>query len=410
MSYLEKKSVAIGVGGGIAVYKVCELARQLMKRGANVRVVMTRNAQEFVAPLTFQALTGNPVLTDLFDPQQDATFGHLVTGKLADLFIVAPATANLIARIRAGMADDVVTTSLLAATCPILIAPAMNTAMWENPITQGNLQALLADARYRVVGPAAGALAEKTEGMGRLSEPPDIVEAAEACLAPQDLKGWKVLVTAGPTREHLDPVRYLSNPSSGRMGFAIARAAAQRGAQVTLVSGPSELRAPAGVHLVKITSAQEMADATLSRLPGSQLFVAAAAVADQRPEKRAGQKVKKQEGPETQVLVRTPDILASAAAAVAGDGPHRPLLVGFAAETERVVEQAREKLRRKQVDLIAANDVTRIDAGFAVDTNRLTLVDCTGRTQELPCQSKSDAADALLVRAGQLRRELGLIG
>lgn len=396
MGYLEKKTVVLGVGGGIAVYRVCDLARQLMKRGAEVRAVMTAHAREFVTPLTFQALTGHPVLTDLFDLHQDATFGHLSAGRAADLFLVAPATANLLARIRAGMADDAVTTSLLAARCPVLLAPAMNTAMWDNPLTQENVKALLADPRYRVVGPVYGVLAEKLVGMGRLAEPPDIVDAAEELLAPKDLAGWQVVVTAGPTREHLDPVRFLSNPSSGRMGFAIARAAAMRGAKVTLVSGPTELPAPAGVQLVRVTSAEEMAAAVLPRVKDARLVVAAAAVADQRPDERSPQKVKKSEGPQTLTLVRTPDILATAAALPAA-GP-RPIFVGFAAETERVVENAKEKLARKGLDLIAANDVAAPDGGFGTETNRLTLIDRTGRSLELPSLTKADAAHALLDR------------
>jgi phosphopantothenoylcysteine decarboxylase/phosphopantothenate--cysteine ligase len=403
MGFLDERTVSLGVGGGIAVYRACELARLLMKRGATVRVAMTRNAREFVSPLTFQALTGNPVLVDLFDPQHDLTFGHLATGKSADLFIVAPATANLIARIRAGMADDPVTTSVLASRCPVLIAPAMNTAMWENRQTQDNVRALLADGRFSMVGPAAGMLAEGEVGMGRLAEPPDIVEAAEALLAPKDLAGWKVVVTAGPTREHLDPVRFISNPSSGRMGFAVARAAAQRGARVLLVAGPTELAAPAGVELVRVTSAEQMAAATLPALANAQLFVAAAAVADQRPRERAPQKVKKTEGEEQLVLVRTPDILAQAAAARGADGP---MLLGFAAETERVLEQATAKLRRKGLDLIAANDVSEPGSGFGGETNRLIVIDRLGRTVELPSMSKQEAAHALLDRALGLQREI----
>ncbi|HEY3452361.1 MAG TPA: bifunctional phosphopantothenoylcysteine decarboxylase/phosphopantothenate--cysteine ligase CoaBC [Myxococcales bacterium] len=407
MGVLDKKTIVIGVGGGIAVYRVCELARLLMKKGASVRVAMTRNAREFVTPLTFQALTGNPVLSDLFDLSQDATFGHLETARVADLFVVAPATANLVARIRAGMADDPVTTSLLASRCPVLVAPAMNTAMWENALTQQNMKALLADPRYHQVGPTAGMLAELTSGMGRLAEPPDILEAAEAILTPKDLAGCHVLVTAGPTREHLDPVRFVSNPSTGKMGYAVARAAAHRGARVTLVSGPCQLPPPANVQLISVTSAEEMAAEVLSRVKSAQIVVAAAAVADQKPEQKAAQKVKKKEGVETLNLVRTPDVLATAAASF--QSAPRPLFVGFAAETERVVEFAQEKLRKKGIDLIAANDVSGEKTGFASDDNRVTLIDRTGKVQELPLLSKSDAAGVLLDRAVALRRELGLL-
>lgn len=402
MGFLDKRNVVIGVGGGIAVYRVCELARLLMKRGACVRVVMTRNATEFVTPVTFQALTDQPVITDLFAESGDAIFGHLELGRSADLFIVAPATANLIARIRAGMGDDAVTTAVLAAPCPVLLAPAMNTRMWENRQVQENVRALLADPRFSQVGPESGTLAEGIVGAGRLSEPPDIVEAAEALLAPKDMGGWKVLVTAGPTREHLDPVRFISNPSSGRMGYAVARAALQRGAQVTLVTGPTELKPPAGAEVVRVVSAEEMAEQVLARVAGLDLFVSVAAVADQRPKVRAAQKVKKGEGEEMIALVRTPDILARAAAEASGE--RRPLFVGFAAETEQVLENAAEKLRRKGIDLIAANDLTEAGSGFGTATNRLTLIDREGAKTELPAMSKEDAAHGLLERVIALRR------
>jgi phosphopantothenoylcysteine decarboxylase/phosphopantothenate--cysteine ligase len=403
MGFLAKRTVILGVGAGIAAYRACELARLLMKRGANVRAVMTPNAQKFVAPLTFQALTGHPVLTDLFDPSQDGTFGHLELGRAASLFLVAPATADLLARIRGGLADDPVTTALLAARCPVLLAPAMNTAMWENSQTQQNVRALLSDGRFSVVGPGIGTLADGDVGAGRLAEPPDIAEAAEALLAPKDLKGLRVVVTAGPTREHLDPVRFLSNPSSGRMGYALARAAAMRGAQVLLISGPTELAPPAGVEVRRVTSAEEMAAAALPEIPSCQLFLAAAAVADQRPKERAPQKVKKREGEESLVLVRTPDVLWSASAALSKG--ERPLLVGFAAETENVVENARAKLSRKKLDLIAANDVAEAGSGFATDSNRLVLLDRTGHVVSLEAMTKEDAAHALLDRALSLRMQ-----
>lgn len=401
MSFLSQRTVTLGIGGGIAVFRVCELARLLMKRGATVRVVMTPNAQRFVTPLTFQALTGSPVLTDLFDPGQGSVYGHLVAGRGSDLFVVAPATADLLARVRAGMADDAVTTSALACRCPILLAPAMNTAMWENRLTQENLRALLSDPRFSVVGPSWGSLADGEVGAGRLAEPYEIAEAAELALAPKDLSGWKVLVTAGPTREHLDPVRFLSNPSTGRMGFCVARAARQRGASVILVTGPTELAAPAGVELVRVVGAQQMADAALRRLDGLDLFVAAAAVADQRPAERARHKTKKSEGEERLVLVRTPDLLAEAAGAALSP---RPVFVGFAAETERVVENARDKLVRKGLDLVCANDVTEPGAGYAAETNRLTLIDRDGGVEQMDPCTKEVAAHRILDRARALRR------
>lgn len=396
MGFLAKRTVVLGVGAGIAAYRACELARLLIKREATVHVALTPNAQRFVTPLTFQALTGFPVLSDLFDPRQDESFGHLAAGRAAELFVLAPATADLIARIRVGMADDAVTSTLLASGCPVLVAPAMNVHMWQTRQTQENVRALLADTRFSVVGPASGLLADGEVGPGRLAEPPEIVEAAEALLAPKDLQGWRVLVTAGPTREHLDPVRFISNPSTGRMGFAVARAAAQRGAQVTLVTGPSELPVPAGVEAVRVVAAEEMAAAALGRLEACDLFVAAAAVADQRPTTRLEQKAKKGPGEESLTLTRTPDILEQAGARSAQRG--RPLLVGFAAETERPVENATEKLRRKRLDLIAVNDVTQPGSGFATPTNRLTLVDRNGLTTALPAMPKEDAAHALLER------------
>lgn len=402
MGILTDRTVALGVGAGIAAYRACELARLLMKRGAHVRAAMTPNARQFVTPLTFQALTGHPVLTDLFDPAQDATFGHLALARAADLFVVAPATADLIARIRCGFADDPLTTALLASRCKVLLAPAMNTAMWENRQTQENLRALLADGRFFTVGPGVGTLADGDVGAGRLSEPWEIADAAEALLAPKDLSGWRVVVTAGPTREHLDPVRFLSNPSSGRMGYAVARAAAMRGARVLLVSGPTELPAPAGVEIARVTSAEEMAAAVLPEVPSCQLFVAAAAVADQRPKERASQKVKKREGEETMSLVRTPDVLLAASASAPAQGP-RPILVGFAAETENLLANAREKLARKKLDLVAANDVSEAGGGFASASNRLALIDRQGQVVQLDRMSKEDAAHALLDRAVALR-------
>ena len=393
---LEGRTVALGVGGGIAAYRAADLSRVLMKRGATVRVVMTAGAREFITPLTFQALTGQPVLTDLFDPRQDATYGHLDLSRRAELFIVAPATADLLARLRHGMADDPLATSLIATRCAVLLAPAMNTAMWENRQVQENVIGLLSDPRFSMVGPNSGLLADGDIGAGRLAEPHEIADAAEALLARQDLAGRRVVVTAGATREHLDPVRFLSNPSTGRMGFAVARAARQRGAVVVLVSGPSELAAPAGVEVIRVTSAEEMSKVALERARGCDLFVAAAAVADQRPKVRAKQKVKKQDGDEQLTLVRTTDILATASRLA--KGPRRPLFVGFAAETEKLEEHAREKLERKNLDLICANDVTAPGSGFAGSSNRLLLIDRSGTVTRLPELSKEAAAHALLDR------------
>ncbi|ABC82142.1 bifunctional phosphopantothenoylcysteine decarboxylase/phosphopantothenate--cysteine ligase CoaBC [Anaeromyxobacter dehalogenans] len=366
------RTVVVCVGGGIAAYKACDLTRLIVKGHGEVRVAMTPAATRFVAPLTFQALSGAPVLTDLFEPAKDLTYGHLEMARVADLVVVAPATADLIARIRAGMADDAVTTAVLAATCPVLLAPAMNTRMWRNVAVQENLAALRARGMH-VVGPAAGLLADGDVGEGRLAEPQEIALAAARLLGRQDLAGRKVLVTAGPTREPIDPVRFVSNPSSGKMGYAVARVAARRGAQVTLVSGPTALEDPAGVEVVRVETAEEMARAVDAAQAEMDLFVGAAAVSDYRPAAPAAHKLKKKPGDETLVLARTPDILAGLGARHAGK-PGAPVLVGFAAETEEVIARAREKLKGKRCDLVVANKVGAPGAGFGGDTNRVALV------------------------------------
>jgi phosphopantothenoylcysteine decarboxylase/phosphopantothenate--cysteine ligase len=392
MGAFQGRTVVLGVGGGIAAYKACELARLVVKGGGQVRVAMTRAATRFVGPLTFQAISGAPVLVDLLDPEQERSYGHLQLARAADLLVVAPATADLLARLRAGMGDDAVTTTALAATCPVLLAPAMNTRMWRSRAVQENLAALL-DRGWHAVGPASGELADGDVGEGRLAEPAEIAEAAARLLGPRDLEGRRVLVTAGPTREHLDPVRFLSNPSSGKMGFALARAAARRGAQVTLVTGPVALPDPAGLRTVRVESAQQMSEACEAAAEGMDLFVGAAAVSDYRPRQALEQKMKKGEGDETLVLTRTPDILGSMGERFAGR-PGAPVLVGFAAETQEVVANAREKLRRKRCDLVVANRVGQPGAGFASDANRVTLV-AAGEAADLE-GSKERIADAIL--------------
>ena len=392
MGAFQGRTVVLGVGGGIAAYKACELARLVVKGGGQVRVAMTRAATRFVGPLTFQAISGAPVLVDLLDPEQERSYGHLQLARAADLLVVAPATADLLARLRAGMGDDAVTTTALAATCPVLLAPAMNTRMWRSRAVQENLAALL-DRGWHAVGPASGELADGDVGEGRLAEPAEIAEAAARLLGPRDLEGRRVLVTAGPTREHLDPVRFLSNPSSGKMGFDLARAAARRGAQVTLVTGPVALPDPAGLRTVRVESAQQMSEACAAAAEGMDLFVGAAAVSDYRPRWALEQKMKKGEGDETLVLTRTPDILGSMGERFAGR-PGAPVLVGFAAETQEVVANAREKLRRKRCDLVVANRVGQPGAGFASDANRVTLV-AAGEAADLE-GSKERIADAIL--------------
>jgi phosphopantothenoylcysteine decarboxylase/phosphopantothenate--cysteine ligase len=372
MRVFRGRTVVLGVGGGIAAYKACELARIVVKGGGTVRVVMTRNATRFVGPLTFQALTGHPVLVDLLDLASEGSYGHLQLARDADLLLVAPATADLIARLRGGLADDAVTTTALACTCPVLLAPAMNTRMWQNAAVQENL-AGLRQRGWAVVGPASGELADGDVGEGRLAEPDDIARAAARLLGPSDLVGRRVLVTAGPTREPIDPVRYLSNPSSGKMGFAVARAAVRRGAEVLLVTGPSHLPDPPGARVARVTTAAEMASAVFGAASSQDVFVATAAVSDYRPRDPASSKKKKGPEDETLVLTRTVDILATLGERHGGK-PGGPVIVGFAAETEDVVANARVKLRQKGCDLVVANAVGRPGEGFGADHNRVTLV------------------------------------
>jgi phosphopantothenoylcysteine decarboxylase / phosphopantothenate---cysteine ligase len=395
-SVLDGRRIAVGVGGGIAAYKACELVRVLRRAGAEVRVAMTPAAQAFVTPLTLQSLSGHPVLTEPFDAASEAGFGHLALSRWAEIFVVAPATADLLARIRAGMANDAVTTPLLAFRGPVLLAPAMNVAMWNNALTQGNVAALAADARYRLVGPASGLLADGDSGPGRLVEVEELVDACAEALGQGTLSGRTVLVTAGPTREFLDPVRFLSNPSTGKMGLAVAQAARRRGARVTVVLGPSQGGADtAGLEVLDVVSALQMRDAVLARVASVDYFIAAAAVSDWRPVERAPQKRKKGQAPEAESLrlERTPDVLAEAAEAVRS-AARRPVLVGFAAETERVLENASAKLLRKGLDAIVANDVSRSDAGFASDNNVVTVLTRAGERLEL-AGTKAEVADRL---------------
>lgn len=381
---LKGRRIAVGVGGGIAAYKVCELVRELGRAGAEVRVAMTAAAKEFVTPLTLQNLTHNPVLTDYFDASQEAMYGHLRLARWAELYVIAPATADLLARIHAGMGNDPVTTSLLAFTGPVLLAPAMNVAMWGNAITQRNVSELTADPRYRTVGPASGLLADGDIGPGRLAEIPEIVAAAARIFETGPLNGKRVLLTAGPTREYLDPVRFISNPSTGKMGLALAHEARLRGAEVTVVLGPTQVPASEreGLQIVDVVSADDMAREVLSRIDSADVFIATAAVSDYRPAQRSAHKLKKSEGDEELRLVRTPDVLAETSQRVSGS-PKRPVLVGFAAETQNVETYAREKLAKKNLDWIVANDVTREGAGFGTDTNAVICLSRSGDRREL---------------------------
>jgi phosphopantothenoylcysteine decarboxylase / phosphopantothenate---cysteine ligase len=402
-SLLHGRRIALGVSGGIAAYKAADLVRALRKEGAEVRVAMTAGAGQFVTPLLMQSLSGNPVLTDLFDPGQEALFGHLALSRWAEVFVVAPATADLLARMRAGLGNDALTTALLAFRGPVVLAPAMNTAMWEHEATRQSLAQLLAWPRHSVVGPAVGPLADGDVGAGRLAELPDLVAAVRSALGGGALAGQRVLVTAGPTREALDPVRFLSNPSTGKMGLEVAAAARRLGAKVTVVLGPTSEPSPAGVEVVGVTTADEMLAAVLARLDGLEVLVAAAAVSDWRPREVSERKEKKSEGPLAVTLVRTPDVLLTASQKVWA-APRRPLLVGFAAETHEVLESARAKLERKRLDFIVANDVAARGSGFAVDTNAVTVLSHSGQQTHLQ-GSKAEVAARLweVVLAGGRR-------
>lgn len=390
---LAGKHIVVGVGGGIAAYRVGDVVRELRRRGAEVRVAMTQGAQAFVAPLTFQSLSGNPVFTELLDASQDEGFGHLQLARWADAMLVAPATADLLARIRAGMGNDGVTSALLAFRGPVVLAPAMNTAMWENEQCADNVAQLLKVSRLSMVGPASGALADGDVGMGRLAPVESIVRAVEQRLAPKLLAHRKVLVTAGPTREHADPVRFISNPSTGKMGLAVAEAARDLGASVTVVLGPSVEATPSDIEVIRVTTAEEMLAAVLSKLEGVDVFVAAAAVSDWRPTERTNVKAKKGAGPQSMTLERTPDVLATVSERVQS-AVHRPLMVGFAAETNDVVHYAKKKLVAKKLDVIVANDVSRPGSGFASSVNHVVVVDSVGNETSLE-GSKREVAQRL---------------
>ena len=395
------KNVALGVCGGIAAYKAVEVLRGLQKAGCTIRVAMTKRACEFVQPLTFRALSGHHVIVDDYAPDNPDPIAHITFSQTVDLLIVAPATANIIAKFANGVADDFLSSTYLACTAPILIAPAMNTTMWEHPATQRNLERLRADGVH-FVEPDAGEMACGTIGPGRLSEPDRIVAAALAILGAskaKDLRGERLLITVGATREEIDPVRFISNRSSGKMGFALAEAAVERGAEVTVVAGVTTATAPDGVRIVKAISAEEMSQAVARESAEASVFIGAAAIADYRPVQRAEQKIKKSDDSITLTLERTPDVLSQVAAA----RTNGMLVIGFAAETENVVENAQEKLGRKNLDAIIANDVTRADSGFDSATNAITIITRDNNPIAFPVLSKRDAADRILDVIVQLR-------
>ena len=392
---LKDRQIVLGVTGGIAAYKACDLTSRLVKQGAKVRVVLTEHAARFVPPMTFAALSGYPACTDTFAPRMELE--HISLAKWADAFVIAPATANCLGKLASGIADDLLTTTALATTAPLLIAPAMNANMWRHPATQANLQTLL-NRGAKTVGPGVGRLACGDDDVGRMSEPAEIVEALEKLLnGKRDFEGVKVLVTAGPTVERIDPVRYITNRSTGKMGYALAEAARDRGAEVTLVSGPVSLAAPSGVTLVRVESSAQLCDAVLAAGAQADVVVQAAAPADFRPVQTAQSKIKKTGAGMTLELENTTDIAAELGRR------KRPgqILVAFAAETDDVLDNARGKLARKNADLIVANDVTRPDAGFGVDTNAVTLI-TRDDTRALPVMPKRAVADGILDRVAEL--------
>lgn len=392
------KNVLLGIGGGIAAYKSADLVRRLKERGFDVRVVMSQSAMEFITPLTLQALSGHPVASSLLDPAAEAAMGHIELARWADLVIIAPATANLLARINAGMADELITTTCLATEAPIALCPAMNQQMYRNVATQANL-ASLQGRGYTLWGPASGSQACGEVGPGRMLEPLEIAELASRFFATKDvyaeqetqpLAGQSVLITAGPTREAIDPVRYISNHSSGKMGFALAKAAADMGAAVTLVSGPVNLATPEGVTRIDVESAQNMLDAVMDNVDKKDIFIGCAAVADYRVSDIADCKIKKSSEEMQLALVRNPDILATVASLA-----NRPFVVGFAAETHDVEAYARDKLKRKNLNMIAANDVSVAGLGFNADANALRVFWPQG-SQDLPATDKLTLARQLL--------------
>jgi phosphopantothenoylcysteine decarboxylase / phosphopantothenate---cysteine ligase len=397
MSILRDKTIVLGVSGGIAAYKAAEIVRALVQRGARVRVMMTRNAREFITPLTLQTLAQSPVATDTFSLTQESEIGHIRLADSADAVLIAPATANVIAKAAAGIADDIVTTVLLATQAPVAFAPAMNVHMYAHPTVVENLGRLRARGAT-IIEPAEGDLACGYEGKGRLPDTGIVIAELERILSPSDLAGERVLVTAGPTQEAIDPVRFVSNRSSGKMGFAIAAAARRRGAEVRLVAGPSALATPYGVDRIDTTSAAELLAATSSHFSWASALVMAAAVADFRPAHPAAGKLKKNPKGIELKMISIADELPRIAAKKGSR-----LMIGFAAETDDLAANAKSKLARKRLDLIVANDVTQTGAGFGVDTNIVTFLGADGSVESLPILSKDEVADRILDRLAAMR-------
>ncbi|MEA3487396.1 MAG: bifunctional phosphopantothenoylcysteine decarboxylase/phosphopantothenate--cysteine ligase CoaBC [Thermodesulfobacteriota bacterium] len=389
---LKNKNVVLGITGGIAAYKAAELTRELVKREAGVKVIMTGNAVRFIAPLTLQTLSGNPVYSDMFSLAGDPEIPHISLAQTADIIVIAPATANIIGKIASGIADDLLSTTIIATKAPVLICPAMNSNMYDNPILRSNIDKL-SSLGYLFVNAGYGELACKSQGPGRLPDPGDIAEEVEVLLTEKDLGGHRILITAGPTRESFDPVRYISNHSSGKMGYALAIMARRRGADVTLISGPTALSIPAGVRFVGVSSAEEMRDAVMEHLEDSTVIIKAAAVADYRPSTASDSKIKKKDGVLDVHLEKTPDIISEVS-----DRKGDRILVGFAMETENLVENAKGKMIARDMDLIVANELGRPGSGFQHDTNIVKIIDKSGNIEELPLMDKKDVADRILDR------------
>lgn len=396
---LHDKNIVLGVCGGIAAYKSVDLLRRLVKQGASVRVIMTHSATRFVSPMTFEVLSENQVCVDLFDAKDDAAIRHIAWAESAHGVIIAPATANMVAKLAHGIADDALSTFMLAVTCPVMLCPSMNSNMFEHPAHRRNLKQLEADGCH-ILAPGEGSLACGTVGPGRLPEPAAIVDRLASFLTPDDLAGSNVLVTAGPTRESIDPVRFISNPSSGKMGFAIARAAEYRGARVTLVTGPVCLDFPHNVEVVPVVTVDDMADAVFARLEQSHVVVKVAAVSDYRPVNTEAHKIKKRQDRMQLTLERTTDILKTV-----GQRKTHQIVVGFAAETRDMETHARKKLQEKHLDMIAANLIGPPDSGFASDTNRMTLFFADGRKEQLEVMDKDAVAHLILDRVAELVKQ-----
>lgn len=402
MEILRDKEIILGVTGGIAAYKAVELLRELTKKGAKVHVVMTRNAQEFITPLTFQTLSGNPVQKELFSLLEDSKIGHVALADMAHLVAIVPATANIIGKVANGIADDFLSTMIMATRCPVLFAPSMNVNMWGSVAVKQNVEKLK-KAGYQFIGPDEGDLACEVIGQGRLAAVADILERIEELLTEKDMGGKRVLITAGPTHEPIDPVRFITNRSSGRMGFALAKMARRRGADVTLISGPTHLPVPRGnVRFISVGTASEMRVAVLEHYKECSVIIKAAAVSDYHPKFVGDQKLKKLNAHAFLELERNPDIIGEIGS-LKGDR----VLVGFAAETRNLMANARKKLREKHLDLIVANDVSRSDSGFATETNKVVIIDSQGEVDPLPLMSKEEVANIILERVLEILRRKG---